>query len=72
MFVVLALQLYIYVSFHYRFLTATFNNSMQGKAPVDVYYFIFISIGLYLLKYIYVPTIFQVFPLSCGYSIAPF
>ena len=31
--VVLALQLYIYVSFHYRFLTATFNNLMQGEAP---------------------------------------
>ena len=31
--VVLTLQLYIYVSFHYRFLTAPFNNSMQGEAP---------------------------------------
>ena len=44
MFVVLALQLYIYVSFHYRFLTATFTNLMQGEAPwmyITLYSFLF-------------------------------
>ncbi len=45
---------------------------MQGEAPVDVYYFIFISIYIYLLKYIQYPPSFKssllsvVIPILCG------
>ena len=63
MFVVLNLQLYIYVYFYSQVFNCKPIQQLQGEVPVDVYYFIFISIYLYLLKYIYVPTIYQVFSL---------
>ena len=62
MFVVLALQLYIYVSFHYRFLTATFTNLIQGEVPWMYSYLIFLSIYVYLLNTSIPPPSIQVFP----------
>ena len=39
-----------YVSFLYRFLTATFTNLNARQSSMDVYYLIFISIYVYLLN----------------------
>ena len=51
MFVVLALQLYIYVSFHYRFLTATLITNSKAKLQ-----WMYINLSSFLLVYIYLNT----------------
>ena len=70
MFIDLALQLYIYVSFHYRFLTATFTNLVQGEAP-----WIYITLPTFLFIFTLIntssPHHLQVFPYLCGYSTTP-
>ena len=51
-----------YVSFLYRFLTATFTNLIQGEVPWMYSYLIFLSIYVYLLNTSIPPPSIQVFP----------